>query len=183
MICNLLFTYIYSFSTTHCIAIQMPSPRIRLVEWDCLPSFVREACNEFPFRSTAEAQVFSDLLMARLRGLVVRLREMDDDDEDPHPFLWDIEHELVCSLHFVHCFCLSDLPGLVSRSQVCRAMLPLQFSDHKTGILCRGISSDKDKARGCRIPPSPPSPGSWRRWRPGSHPHWSSPFPLACRTW
>lgn len=82
----------------------MEAADFHLVQWQFLPRFIEEACIIFPFESSSEAQGFSDLLMARMRGLLSRIQQINGSLDDPQKYLTEIEHEFVCSLFSLHCF-------------------------------------------------------------------------------
>ena len=82
----------------------MESPDFHLVQWPLLPSFIQEACVVFLFESSSEAQGFSDLLMARMRGLLSRVQQMKQSLDDPQEYVTEIEREFVCSHSSLHCF-------------------------------------------------------------------------------
>ena len=52
--------------------MQTENRRLYLVDWTILPAFLREGIQYFSFNTTDEAQVFSDLLVSRIRCSLLR---------------------------------------------------------------------------------------------------------------
>jgi hypothetical protein len=48
-----------------------------LVNWALIPAFVKEAVVNFPFKCTADAQMFSDLLVSWMRGRLIGAPKLD----------------------------------------------------------------------------------------------------------
>jgi hypothetical protein len=66
-----------------------------LIDWAALPQFLREGIQSFPFESTEEAQIFSDLLVSRIRCLLIRGPSLNDSAETIREFISSLRTELV----------------------------------------------------------------------------------------
>jgi hypothetical protein len=47
-------------------------PELQIVDWTILPHFLKQGIESFPFDTTQSAQIFSDLLVARIRCLLLQ---------------------------------------------------------------------------------------------------------------
>jgi hypothetical protein len=107
-----------------------------LVNWALIPAFVKEAVVDFPFECTADAQMFSDLLVSRMRGILIGAPELDDEGATIEEFMNAIEAEFVCSATSDS---LNADNRLVSWSEICRQMLLCQLPDQATRFLQRSL--------------------------------------------
>jgi hypothetical protein len=53
-------------------------PEIQLIDWTLLPHFLREGIESFPFDTTQSAQIFSDLLIARIQCILLQAPSLND---------------------------------------------------------------------------------------------------------
>ena len=51
---------------------------LQMVDWTILPPFLRQGIKSFPFDTTQSAQIFSDLLIACIRCLLLQAPSLDD---------------------------------------------------------------------------------------------------------
>jgi len=66
-----------------------------IVDWTLLPHFLCEGIHYFPFKTTAEAQVFSDLLVSRIRGSLVRAPTVNESSEKIAHFISRLDMEML----------------------------------------------------------------------------------------
>jgi hypothetical protein len=72
--------------------------RFHLVNWKALPKFFYQGIESFPFETTQEAQMFSDLLVSRIRSSLRQAPGVNDSPELIGRFLASLQNELVRSL-------------------------------------------------------------------------------------
>ena len=70
--------------------------KIHLINWTLLPYFVREGIDSFPFQTAEEAQIFSDLLIARIRSFISHAPSLIDPTNVKEDFVASVDAELVC---------------------------------------------------------------------------------------
>ena len=105
-----------------------------LVNWNLIPTFVKEAVEDLPFKSTDEAQDFSDLMTSWMRSRLLQAPEMDESPANIDAYLDSIEAELVFAAD-PDVF-QTDNPSLsASSGPICRQMLLCQLSDQETHFL------------------------------------------------
>jgi hypothetical protein len=93
----------YSKSYLHQIAyplhMERSTHRLYLVDWTLLPRFLCTGIDRFSFNTTDEAQVFSDLLVSRIRTALVRAPEVNESSEKIAEFISRLNVEMMGEYH------------------------------------------------------------------------------------
>lgn len=103
-----------------------------LLDWSLLPFFMKEAVEDFPFEDTIEAQMYSDLLVSRMRCRLINAPDMDESQPIIIAYLDTLEAELVYSPYHGQ---LVLTTYVASRGKVRGQMLLCQLQDQTSQIL------------------------------------------------
>ena len=111
------WTGAYSKSYLHHIPyplhMEPTTQKLYLVDWTLLPQFLCTGIDWFSFNTTDEAQVFSDLLVSRIRTALVRAPAVNESSERIAEFISRLDMEMIGEYHKLSSYqsALSFQPG------------------------------------------------------------------------